>query len=410
MNCAGHSFLFLIVLGLILSGLSPSLTAHCDGNKHGPGHPHCEGGEEPPPPPPPVVGCADVPGSGYFPAMAYTKQIVTGKRRKQVTTTDIYLADATGTCSVSVYSSTSHEPLHLDFALGEPDTNGVITGTLVYKTSGYPDTVQLLTLETQSGEILTALPLEPTQLLAAPANSLALSLDGEQLYVATEEPGSGSVDWIGKISQVDLTACQVNCTATVLASFNDEGVEWLSTSASGQRIYYSSHRRVPDIYQVALIENQGGSWSAPIDIVSSTDSGYTNVKFYDTSVTQWDVNGAGPVDALAVTYESPYAFGDGDFVLDILDVSTATATPAGSSCFATSTCSSISSDAAPGVQAKQASFTAYPSNPGLSNPPNILIGEWLFRPDGAGVIELDPDVPVTNTLPLNDVQYVVPAK
>lgn len=400
MNIRIESILISIVVitGLMAVG-SNAFAANCDKN---PTHPQCSGGGGGEPPPTPAGNdCFDA--EGAFPAIAYTTSVTTGKRRKEKTITSLHLADSTGTCSIEVWSS---DGTNLDFvSFSFAKVNGSLARIV------FPDRrsseVGMFEFQMDQKRITTPLPLQATTVhsVAAPGLShIEISNDGSAIVFATEEAGSGEIVWLDKLWKLDLSACQENCPADLILEANNEGFDWVSISDDNQRIFYSSHKRIDDTYQVSMVRSLNDGWSDPVDVVSSAiDLGYSQAKFQTTSLTRWNQD-----EVLSINVELTQ---NRDYVLDLInveDITTFEPEP-GVSCFSASVCTQIGTNFLnePFYQAKFIGDELTPSR--------MLIGTWPAV-DLGRALELDASVPVTTGLPLGlpdddiDILWVTPAR
>lgn len=296
----------ITIITLCAGGLvfaSPALAVNCDKN---PNHHKCGVNEPPPPPPLPSDGgaaCAE--SAGLFPAFAYKTTSVTGKRRKKVTTTEIFVANSVGDCSIKIFGTTV-DVSDLDYV-----QRGDGVGRIVWTGSqdSFP-TIQMLDFSVTDRVIDTDLPLTESIAYTMPISenvgllSVILSDDGNRIVFSVEQ-SDGQGGWLDHINITEVENCSSNCPTSRIREFPNEGVGHLAINSSGNRIYFSSHDRIADVYRLAFIESQNGAWSAPTDIVTSEDSDYSNRSFREQDVGTWpletETSSAGEI--VAVHYE-----------------------------------------------------------------------------------------------------------
>lgn len=372
--------LILVVFAGSLALFSLQATAHhCKGK-----HANDPGCGEPPPPPPPAENCANAPG--VFPAFAYSKKVVTGKRRKQKTRYDLYLADSTGACSLLIFQN-DNDPLKISY---RQLANG--SGRIVWSEGG-GTVIQMLNFEIDAGDITTPLPLIESTIYRHPNSEpvgiadAVLSHDASEMYFVVEV-ADGQGGWVDSINHTDLSTCAAECSWEPISQHSNEGISELAINAGGNRIYYSSHKRIPDIYQVAFIENQSGIWSAPTDIVTTMDAGYINHAFGPVSVGDWEYPGSGqPKKAISVVLGPLDGSAVSSIAFDVFDIENCKIDPLRlGSCFGASSALRIIAGISL-VDTAALPFAKFSLFPSVADdlPPNLLLA------DGDDIVDFDLD-------------------
>jgi len=347
---------------LFLAGIFVTPGANAVNCSKNPDHPSCSGGGGGENPPPSPDGAACVSSAGVFPAFAFVRHYSTGKRRNQVDTYQLWLANSTGECEILVHETS--DPLITLYSYRQSEGDG--PGRIVFggNEGGYP-TIKMLDFTITGRAIDQVLPLIETEIFRHPnnvsvgINDLDLSTDGTTVFFTTEEE-DGQGGWLDTLHRLSIGG-----SVEELRQFSNEGVENLSVSADSLRVFYTSHRRIADTYQVAYVEDDGnGSWIGPIDVVNGLDYP-TDARFRSTSVGEWDYDqGGDPRQVLAITVESPVY---GTRFVDVLDVTDCVQVSGGDTCIGAGTAGWVRSS----VQAREpASFTLFPSDG--TDPPNLL--------------------------------------
>jgi len=271
----------LMFFGAAMTFSALASAANCAKN---PNHPHCGGGEPPPPPPPTGTDCLNE--DGAFPAVAYKTETETGKRRKRRTITDVYVANSTGTCAVKVFT-TEVSISSIDYKQRSDGLGRIVWSQDASVGSAYP-TIRMMEFEFSNKTIISGVPLSQSTVYSVPVSSSvgigapALSDDASQVIFSVEE-SDGQGGWLDHINIADVSNCISNCPTTRILEMSNQGIfplgDGLAMNTGGDRIYFASHDRTADVHKLSFIEDQGGMWSSPTDVVTDDDSGNAGRSF-----------------------------------------------------------------------------------------------------------------------------------
>ncbi len=279
-------------LAILFAVANPALSANCS---KVPDHPSCSSGD-PPPPPPDGNACAN--SAGVFPAVAFSRVIVTGKNRNRKETTELYVANSTGECSILVYSVPHGLIENIEY-IQRADGEGRIIwdqeteAGASWRDITYPS-IRMVTFDVSNRGITTTLPLVESTIYTLPIPESSgildkvLSHDGDHVYFSVEEAGTDGVRWLNSLNTVDITTCKENCPfVEKFLIFPDEGVGFLGINDTNNRLFFTSHDRITDVYRLAFTEKVGSLWSNPTNIVTSHDAAYQGLRFVWLDAGSW---------------------------------------------------------------------------------------------------------------------------
>ena len=199
-------------------------------------NPNSSQAAKPPPPPPPPPTPASCPGT--FPAYAYTKDVTKKQGSKVILlSTELYLANSTGTCSIKIANPVSQNGLS-QIGLINYRQNGT-GGRIVFESNTGLGMVNFIV---DAGTVTTALPLTISNVYGSLAwHTYTLSKNGQTIYMVDEVRDSNG-NWIDTIRTVDIASCSSNCPAQVLHTFPlGNNAYHLSLNDAEDRLYMSFH-------------------------------------------------------------------------------------------------------------------------------------------------------------------------
>jgi hypothetical protein len=273
-------FILIIFFGAALVMGAPASAANCNKN---PDHPQCGDGEPPTPPP---TGSDCETSDGVFPALAYKTETVTGKRRNQKTTTDIFVANSTSSCTIKVFT-TDVGISDIRYKQGSNGINRIVWSQENSVGSDFP-TARMIQFSTAGKIIKSGLPLAESTVYSVPVTSnvgigAPILSDNASLVVFSVEESDGQGGWLDHINISDISNCLGECPTTRVLELSNQGIfpfgDGLALNSTGERIFFGLHDRIADVHKLSFIENQGGTWSAPVDVVTDMDTGYSNRSF-----------------------------------------------------------------------------------------------------------------------------------
>ncbi len=304
MTLARHIFILVILSGAIFA--TPAHAVNCDRK---PDHPQCEPPPPPPPPPPPTDDgaiCAD--SDGEFPAFAYKTETVTGKRRKKKTTTDFFVANSTGDCTIKVFS-TSVPTSHPDFRQRADGVGRIVWSQENSVGSDYP-TIRLIEFDVTDRVIDTALPLTQSIIHTVPVAEAVgagapVLADNSDRVIFTVGGSDGNGGWINYLNITDIsTACSPCMTTRILELFSEEFFplgDGLAMNEAEDRIFFSTSEPVLNPFRrLSFIQNENGVWSAPVEVINNNEPGFEGWNFRELDVAAYS-SGSGEI--LAFHYE-----------------------------------------------------------------------------------------------------------
>lgn len=286
--------IFFLVMFIGTTVAVPAHAANCAKN---PGHPQCQ---SPPPPPPPPDGADCQDADGVFPAFAYKEETVTVKGRKRQYTTDIFVANSAGDCSIKLFTADYHIS-ELDYTQRD-DGNGRIVWQR--SLSDYA-TIEMLEFLVTNKAITSSLPAIASSVFTDFDRWLSqrvnISHDGNTILSTSSKHENDDLFTI-RINISDVSNCISNCPTTIAREFLNESVGWfgLAINAAGNRVYFAASNSDNDVHRLSFIANQGGVWSDPIDVVTSEDPDYLSRSFRELDV---GVSPSSGEEVVAVHYE-----------------------------------------------------------------------------------------------------------
>jgi len=232
----------------------------------------------PPPPPAPPAACP-----GTFPAFAYTKDVTKKQgNRIIVLSTDLYVANSTGTCSVKIANTVSR------IGIVNYRQNGT-SGRIVFETS---TGLGMVNFSVVAGAVTDSLPLTISNVYGSLAwHTYTLSKNAQTIYMVDEVRDTNG-DWIDTIRTVHISSCSSNCPAQVLYTFPlGNNAYHLSLNDAEDRLYMSFYDFGLDRGAISFMQKTAGAWSTSRrDVVSNLDGGYSN-GFGRLANGRWDFDG-----------------------------------------------------------------------------------------------------------------------
>ena len=224
----------------------------------------------PPPDPPPPASCP-----GTFPAYAYTRDVTKKQGSKVILlSTELYLANSTGTCSIKIANPVSQNGLSQIGLINyrQNDTSG--RGRIVFESN---TGLGMVNFSVVAGTVTTTLPLTISNVYGSLAwHTYTLSKNAQTIYVVDEVRDSNG-NWIDTIRTVDISSCSSNCPAQVLYTFPlGNNAYHLSLNDAEDRLYMSFHDFGLDRGAISFMQKTAGVWSTTSrrDVVSNLDGGY----------------------------------------------------------------------------------------------------------------------------------------
>jgi len=323
-------------------------------------------GGDPPPPPPAGNECAGD-EFGAFPAAAFTRHILGGRRGREEVGTTIFLANAKGDCSIPIYASSGGRINPIAY-VQSGDSGRIIWAQNHKDDIGRKEprlpVIKMVDFTVVNKEVALDPPLAATTVTtfqAASIHGLVLSADQNTIFYATEE--SDPIGWLDKLNSIDISTCTSDCTPVVHMEFQNEGVGSVALNPAGDRVYMSSHDRVNDVNSIFFAEIQSGGVLSPLkDVVTDTDNPYLGAGFPEIHVAAWDADNDGDSEEVMAF---SYSF-DGPRTTDIVDLSNCPVAGTGS-CMANGDISILRSGIEGGGW-----FTLFPTDPS-DLAPNLLM-------------------------------------
>ncbi|MFC1720329.1 hypothetical protein ACFL00_04225 [Pseudomonadota bacterium] len=309
---------FTVILMILILAL-PQVAAAKPG-KGGGGNP---GGEDPGT----YNGSTCINSSSTFPAFAYTKLIIGGRKGTSVTGYEIYVSNEDGDCSVLVYASSAAYEDYSDLSYRQIGNDGVIAWrqyadeTVSGGNNSLNDLIKVIRFEVIDQAVVTQLPLSADVVANSGDKyigypSIDLSRDGNTiLFIHADSVTRAAEDVVvWTIREMDISNCSSNCDQSVLFSSSDiENLHNVSYGLGENRIYFSGgiHTNSGDDRAsqgyIAFIEYVNGAWSTRRELTYQGNGYYGtdysgSSTFKDISTALIDLGNGVPSEALSYTF------------------------------------------------------------------------------------------------------------